>query len=67
MRQRNVRKRPNVSPEVVVRTALELLDAEGMEGVTFRAVAKKLGIQPPPSTGTSRTRGTSWTTSPRRS
>ncbi len=47
MRQRNVRKRPNVSPEVVVRTALELLDAEGMEGVTFRAVAKKLGIQPP--------------------
>lgn len=47
MRQRSVRKRPNVSPEVVVRTALELLDAEGMEGVTFRAVAKKLGIQPP--------------------
>ncbi|MGP8147794.1 MAG: TetR/AcrR family transcriptional regulator C-terminal domain-containing protein [Thermoplasmata archaeon] len=36
-----------MSPEVVVRTALELLDAEGMEGVTFRAVAKKLGIQPP--------------------
>jgi hypothetical protein len=26
---------------------MELLDAGGMEGVTFRAVAKKLGIQPP--------------------
>ncbi|MGA7475888.1 MAG: TetR/AcrR family transcriptional regulator C-terminal domain-containing protein [Thermoplasmata archaeon] len=47
MRQRTVRKRPNVTPEVVVRAALELLDAEGLEGVTFRAVASKLGIQAP--------------------
>ncbi len=47
MRQRTVRERPNVSPERVVQTALQLLDAEGIEGVTFRAVAKKLGIQPP--------------------
>jgi TetR/AcrR family transcriptional regulator, tetracycline repressor protein len=47
MRQRTVRKRPQVSPAAVVKVAIELLDAEGMEGVTFRAVAKKLGIQPP--------------------
>ncbi|MGC2288542.1 MAG: TetR/AcrR family transcriptional regulator C-terminal domain-containing protein [Thermoplasmata archaeon] len=42
-----MRKRPHVNPEAVVKVAMELLDAEGMEGVTFRAVAKKLGVQPP--------------------
>jgi TetR/AcrR family tetracycline transcriptional repressor len=47
MRQRTVRKRPNVTPEAVVKTALQILDAEGLEGVTFRAVASKLGIQAP--------------------
>jgi TetR/AcrR family tetracycline transcriptional repressor len=47
MRQRTVRRRPNVTPEAVVKAALEILDAEGLEGVTFRAVASKLGIQAP--------------------
>ncbi len=47
MRPRTARPRPHVTPEAVVTAALEILDAEGMDGVTFRAVARKLGVQAP--------------------
>jgi TetR/AcrR family tetracycline transcriptional repressor len=47
MRKRAVRKRPNVTPEAAVRVALDLLDAGGLEAITFRAVASRLGVQAP--------------------
>jgi TetR/AcrR family tetracycline transcriptional repressor len=47
MRQRTTRKRPHVSPAAAVKIAMGLLDAEGIDGVSFRAVAKQLGVQPP--------------------
>jgi len=47
MRTRTARPRPQVTPQAVVKAALEILDKEGTEGVTFRAVAQKLGVKAP--------------------
>lgn len=38
-------KTPRVQPEAVVKAALEILDAEGLEGVTLRRLAAKLGVK----------------------
>jgi AcrR family transcriptional regulator len=42
-----VPKHPSLQPEAVVQTALEMLDAEGLESVTVRGLAAKLGVQAP--------------------
>jgi TetR/AcrR family transcriptional regulator, tetracycline repressor protein len=42
-----VPKRPALQPEKVVQVALELLDDEGLEGVTLRRLATRLGVQSP--------------------
>lgn len=42
-----VSKHPPLRPETVVKTALEMLDAEGLESVTVRRLAAKLGVQAP--------------------
>lgn len=42
-----VAKHPSLQPEVVVQAALELLDAEGLENVTLRRLAARLGVQAP--------------------
>lgn len=47
MRSRSGRRRPHVTPDAVVAAAMKLLDEGGMEAVTFRAVAKDLGVQAP--------------------
>ena len=38
-------KTPRVQPEAVVKAAIEILDAEGLEGVTLRRLAAKLGVK----------------------
>jgi len=40
-------KAPHIEPEAVVRAALEILDAEGLEHVTMRQISSKLGVQAP--------------------
>ena len=40
-------KTPRIQAEAVVKAALEILDAEGLEHVTFRRLAAKLGVQGP--------------------
>jgi TetR/AcrR family tetracycline transcriptional repressor len=42
-----VARAPRIEPEAVVRAALEILDAEGLEDVTLRRISSKLGIQAP--------------------
>lgn len=36
-----------LDPDVVVRAALEVLDAEGFDGLTVRRIAERLGVQNP--------------------
>jgi TetR/AcrR family tetracycline transcriptional repressor len=38
---------PRISPDVVIRAALVVLDEEGLDEVTLRKIASKLGIQAP--------------------
>jgi TetR/AcrR family tetracycline transcriptional repressor len=40
-------KTPRIQPEAVVKAALEILDAEGLEHVTLRRLAAKLAVQAP--------------------
>jgi TetR/AcrR family tetracycline transcriptional repressor len=40
-------KAPHIEPEAVIRAALEILDAEGLEHVTLRQISSKLGVQAP--------------------
>jgi len=40
-------KAPRIQPEAVIRAALEILDAEGLENVTLRRIAAKLNVQAP--------------------
>jgi len=40
-------KAPRLQPEAVIRAALEILDAEGLENVTLRRIAAKLNVQAP--------------------
>ena len=47
MRERPNPKSPRIEPEAVVRAGLEILDAEGLERVTLRQIASKLGVQAP--------------------
>jgi len=47
MRERPNPKSPRIEPEAVVRAGLEILDAEGLEGVTLRRIASRLGVQAP--------------------
>ena len=48
-------KTPHIQPEAVIKAALEILDAEGLENVTLRRIAAKLNVQAPAFTGTSKT------------
>ena len=47
MRVRAKPKRAPIEPEAVVRTALEILDAKGLEHVTLREIASRLGVKAP--------------------
>jgi len=47
MRNRPNPKNPHIEPEAVVRIGLEILDAEGLERVTLRQIASRLGVQAP--------------------
>jgi TetR/AcrR family tetracycline transcriptional repressor len=40
-------KTPRIQPEAVIKAALEILDTEGIENVTLRAIAAKLNVQAP--------------------
>jgi TetR/AcrR family tetracycline transcriptional repressor len=40
-------KTPHIQPEAVIKAALEILDAEGLENVTLRRLAAKLNVQAP--------------------
>ena len=40
-------KTPRLQPEDVIKAALEILDAEGLENVTLRRIAAKLNVQAP--------------------
>jgi TetR/AcrR family transcriptional regulator, tetracycline repressor protein len=40
-------KKQRIDPEEVVRVAIELLDAEGLDKITLRQLASKFGVQPP--------------------
>jgi TetR/AcrR family tetracycline transcriptional repressor len=40
-------KTPRIQPESIVKVALEILDEEGLEHVTLRRLATKLGVQAP--------------------
>ncbi|MGO1052463.1 TetR/AcrR family transcriptional regulator [Crossiella sp. CA198] len=44
--QRKRAPRNTLNPELIVRTALDLLDAEGVESFGMRALAKQLGVGP---------------------
>jgi TetR/AcrR family transcriptional regulator, tetracycline repressor protein len=39
--------RPRLSKQAIVQAALDVLNAEGMDGVTVRAVARRLGVKAP--------------------
>ncbi|HEY3419038.1 MAG TPA: TetR/AcrR family transcriptional regulator C-terminal domain-containing protein [Methanomassiliicoccales archaeon] len=47
MRERSNPKAPHLEPEAVVRAGLEILDEEGLERVTLRQIASRLGVQAP--------------------
>jgi len=47
MRVRAKPKRAPIEPEAVVRIALEILDARGLEHVTLREIASRLGVKAP--------------------
>jgi TetR/AcrR family transcriptional regulator, tetracycline repressor protein len=40
-------KTPHLQPDAVIKAALEILDAEGLENVTLRRIAAKIGVQAP--------------------
>ena len=40
-------KTPHIEPNAVIKAALEILDAEGLENVTLRHLAAKLNVQAP--------------------
>ncbi len=40
-------KTPHIQPEAVIKAALEILDAEGLENVTLRRISAKLNVQAP--------------------
>ncbi|MGA3290445.1 MAG: TetR family transcriptional regulator [Candidatus Bathyarchaeia archaeon] len=40
-------KTPHIQPDAVIKAALEILDAEGLENVTLRRIAAKLNVQAP--------------------
>jgi len=40
------RRIPNLDRERIVRTAMEILDAEGVDGLRMRSLAKRLGVAP---------------------
>ena len=40
-------KTPHLQPEAVIKVALEILDAEGLENVTLRRIAEKLNVKAP--------------------
>jgi TetR/AcrR family tetracycline transcriptional repressor len=40
-------KPPHIQPGAVIKAALEILDAEGLENVTLRRIAAKLNVQAP--------------------
>jgi TetR/AcrR family tetracycline transcriptional repressor len=40
-------KTPRLQPEAIIKVALEILDAEGLENVTLRRIAAKLNVQAP--------------------
>ena len=54
-------ERAPVSRESIVHAALGLLAEGGLDAVSFRRIAKVLGVSGPRSTGTSRTSASSWT------
>jgi TetR/AcrR family transcriptional regulator, tetracycline repressor protein len=41
------KKKQRIDPEEVVRAAIELLDAKGLDKITLRQLASKFGVQPP--------------------
>lgn len=47
MKPKKSQSPPRLEPERVVRTALELLDEVGLEGLTLRRIADELGVQAP--------------------
>ena len=47
MRERPNQKSPHIEPEAVVRAGLEILDEEGLDGITLRKIASRLGVQAP--------------------
>ena len=47
MRERPKPKSPRIDAKAVVRAGLEILDEEGLERVTLRQIASKLGVQAP--------------------
>ena len=40
-------KTPRIQPDAVIKAALEIFDAEGLENVTLRRIAAKLNVQAP--------------------
>jgi TetR/AcrR family transcriptional regulator, tetracycline repressor protein len=40
-------KAPHLQPDAVIKAAIEILDAEGLENVTLRRIAAKLNVQAP--------------------
>lgn len=40
-------KTPHIQPDAIIKAALEILDAEGLENVTLRHIAAKLNVQAP--------------------
>nr|QQZ50481.1 TetR family transcriptional regulator [Phenylobacterium glaciei] len=48
--------RPQLSPDLVVEAAAKVLERDGIDGLTMRAVAAELKVKRRPSTGTSPTR-----------
>ena len=46
MRDRKARA-PRIEPEAVVRAALEILDADGLDHITLREISSRLGVQAP--------------------
>jgi TetR/AcrR family transcriptional regulator, tetracycline repressor protein len=47
MRERPSPKNPRIEPEAVVRAGLEILDEEGLDNITLRKIASRLGVQAP--------------------
>jgi TetR/AcrR family tetracycline transcriptional repressor len=47
MRIRPNPKHPHIEPEAVVRAGLEILDEEGLDNITLRKIASRLGVQAP--------------------